>query len=138
MSKNFSRFPYILCFSPKRAKMECWYLKNFEKYVKIIHFCNSLKRFFEKFVKNFRKFVNNFRTIVFFRPNTRKLNAWFSKNFEKYDKIIHFCYFLHTSFLKMSPPPEMKSRRRRCYHRLKYSQLLLTSLLFNTKVQHFQ
>ena len=40
-------------------------LKNFEKYAKIIHFCNFPPTFFEKFLGNFRKFLKIFRTLVF-------------------------------------------------------------------------
>ena len=43
-------------------------------------------------------FYQNFPTICVFRPNARKINAWFVKFLEKYAKIMHFCYFLKRSF----------------------------------------
>ena len=67
---------------------------NFPKIVK-----NSI--FLLNFHWKLSNFSRNFPTICVFRPNTRKINAWFVKLFEKYVKIMHFSNFLK-KFLKIS------------------------------------
>ena len=54
-------------------------VKCFEKYAKIMHFCNFLKKIFSKFPTN-----------CVFRANARKINEWLVEFFEKYAKIIDF------------------------------------------------
>ena len=67
--------------------MHCWnFLKSFLK---------NLSKIFENFSKTFENLQ-----IFVFRPNARKLNALFLKNFEKYPQIIHVCNFLKTFFKK--------------------------------------
>ena len=60
-------------------------------------FKNSI--FLYNFIKNFQ----NFRTICVFRPNARKINAWFVNFFEKYvKKIMDFPKFCKETFWKFS------------------------------------
>ena len=48
---------------------------------------------FEDNFENFRKFSQKFPIICGFRPNAQKVNARFSKSFEKYAKIMHLSQF---------------------------------------------
>ena len=54
------------------------------------------------FHQKFPKFSQNFSTICSFRPNARKINAWFVKFFEKYAKIMHILQFSWEIFWKFS------------------------------------
>ena len=63
---------------------------------KIVKNSNFLLNFHQKF----SNFSQNFKTICIFRPNARKINAWFVKFLEKYAKIKHFRNFLK-KFLKI-------------------------------------
>ena len=78
--------------------------------------------FYKKIFKYFSKFAYNL-----YVSKWLKNNAWFVKFFEKYAKIMHFCYFLKKYFVNfrkfsgdplrcrpINVPPEPKSRRRRC------------------------
>ena len=49
--------------------------------------------FLLNFYQKFSKISQNFPKIRIFRPNTRKINAWFVKFFEKYAKIMHYLLF---------------------------------------------
>ena len=49
--------------------------------------------FLLNFHQKFPKFPQNFPTIYRFRPNARKINAWFGKFDEKYAKIMDFSKF---------------------------------------------
>ena len=49
--------------------------------------------FLLNFYQEFSKISQNFQTIRVFRPNARKINAWFVKFFEKYGKIMHYLLF---------------------------------------------
>ena len=52
---------------------------------------NNLKScIFRNFLKKIAKKFSKFPTNCVFRPNARKINAWFVKFFEKYAKIMHF------------------------------------------------
>ena len=46
--------------------------------------------FLLNFYQKFSKFSQNFQNNCVFRPNARKINAWFVKFFGKYAKIMHF------------------------------------------------
>ena len=52
MSKISQYFPTICGFPPNARKINSWVVNFFEKYAKMMHFCNFLKTFFA----NFRKF----------------------------------------------------------------------------------
>ena len=56
----------------------CFPLKN-KRSIILLHFYQKLSKFSEIFP-----------TICAFRPNARKIKAWYVKFFEKYAKIIHF------------------------------------------------
>ena len=71
-------------FRPNAQKLNTWFLKNFEKYAKIMHFPNFLKKLFE----NFRKFYQNF---IF---SNNEFLAIFLRNF--------------LNFRKVFPPPRKK------------------------------
>ena len=45
------------------------------------------------FYQKFSKISQNFPTNCVFRPNARKINAWFLKTFRKYAKIMDFSQF---------------------------------------------
>ena len=49
--------------------------------------------FLLNFYQKFSKISQNFPTIRGFCPNTRKINAWFVKFFEKYAKMRHYLLF---------------------------------------------
>ena len=87
-SKFSQNFPIICVFRPNARKINPLIVNFFEKYAKIMHFSNFLKKFlkiFEKFIRISNKFV--------FRQNARKINAWIVNFFEKYAKIMHFSQF---------------------------------------------
>ena len=69
-----------------------------KKYPKIIKSSIFLLNFHQKS----SKFSQNFPTICVFRPNARKLNAWFVNFFEKDAKIIHFSQISNQIFWKFS------------------------------------
>ena len=79
-------FPANRVFPPNAQKWNAWLLNFSEKYAKIMHFCNFLK----KNLEDFRRFSQNFPVHSVFPPKPQKLNAEFLKFFEKYDKIRHF------------------------------------------------
>ena len=54
--------------------------------------------FLLKFYQQLSKISQNFPTIRVFRPNVRKINAWFVKSFEKYAKIMHYLLFSYEIF----------------------------------------
>ena len=65
------------------------------------------------------KISQNFPNLCVFRPNARKISAWFVKYFEKYAKIMHFCYLLRmfwkiSKILRLpggaSPPDPLRGR----------------------------
>ena len=49
-------------------KINAWFVKYFEKYTKIMLFCNFIKKIFEKF----RKFTQNLPSICVFRAYAEK------------------------------------------------------------------
>ena len=54
--------------------------------------------FLLNFHQRFPKLSQNLSSICSFRPNARKINAWFVKSFENYAKIMQFCNFRKNSF----------------------------------------
>ena len=86
---------------PRNRKYYCRKIMLFPKALvlattlpKIVKNSISLMNFYQ----NFSKISQNFSTICAFRPNARKINAWFVKLFEKYAKIMDFRNFLKKFF----------------------------------------
>ena len=58
--------------------------------------------FLLSFIQKFQKFLKIFPNLCVFRPNARKLNAWFLKIFEKYAKLIIFFVIFRRLFCKFA------------------------------------
>ena len=94
-SKILSKFPINCVFRLNGQKLKPWFANFFEKYAKIMHFRNFIKKIFEKF----RKFSQKFPANRVFRQNSQKLNAGLVKFFEKYAKKSFFSHFLKKFFV---------------------------------------
>ena len=95
--ENFLKISNILRFSSNAHKVNAWFVKPFEKYDKIMHFRNFLKKLFE----NFRKFSQHLKYIVF-PPNAQKIMHGLLNFLEKYAKKHAIMGLLEVG----APPPE--------------------------------